>query len=360
MIDIRRYTHSTILSAAEKFQQRFENGDINSFEYIQQLNIFRLRDINGMYCFLDPRTKKFYLFENSHWQFCDTEPNVFEAPNLISFLENSEEYNENNLLKILEESEPKKMPAEKVIIAIVDVVGTGFERGTLTSTEAQNLLAQQIITDLEGRFWTQGIKSRRWYYFKDMQWHKSEGTPPHEDQLFHLKNDEYKCLSCGKVVEDTSTCPYCGSDKINGMEVPPAKVVNALPEFMLFGVDTLPENVTDLWDPPTSFPDEVVKAEQNKKSSEEKLPSSTNNVSSAQLEEKVAAESSIESTYKCPSCRALVDKNQKFCTRCGEKLPENLEPVQEEPIIKTCPVCGAVFKPDTKFCTHCGTKVSTD
>ncbi len=78
----------------------------------------------------------------------------------------------------------------------------------------------------------------------------------------------------------------------------------------------------------------------------------------AEQKAKSSEESSVELIYKCPSCGAIINKGQKFCTSCGFKLPENLEPVAEEsPEIKICPKCGAELKPGTKFCTECGAKV---
>ncbi len=81
-------------------------------------------------------------------------------------------------------------------------------------------------------------------------------------------------------------------------------------------------------------------------------------VTPPKVELKPIEELKEESIYKCPSCGAIVDKDQKFCTSCGHKLPEDLEPVAEEsPEIKICPKCGAELKPGTKFCTECGAKV---
>jgi DNA-directed RNA polymerase subunit RPC12/RpoP len=72
---------------------------------------------------------------------------------------------------------------------------------------------------------------------------------------------------------------------------------------------------------------------------------------------KSTKKSSPEPIYKCPFCGAEVKKGQKFCTQCGAKLPENLEPIQEEQSVKRCPVCGAELKPGAKFCTQCGAKI---
>lgn len=69
-------------------------------------------------------------------------------------------------------------------------------------------------------------------------------------------------------------------------------------------------------------------------------------------------ESQAESIYRCPSCNAIVKKGQKFCTSCGNKIPENLEAVVEETSsVKKCPKCGAELPPGAKFCTSCGAKV---
>ncbi len=61
--------------------------------------------------------------------------------------------------------------------------------------------------------------------------------------------------------------------------------------------------------------------------------------------------------YKCPSCGAMINNGQKFCTTCGNQLPEKLELMQDDtPQVKVCANCGAELKLDTKFCTKCGTK----
>lgn len=360
MIDIRRYTRSTILSAAEKLQQSFENLNINSVEYIQQLNIFKLRDISGLHWFLDPHTKKWYLYKENHWQFSINEPNLFEAPDIIFFLveKEKEEDEDDDLVKKLDDLDVEKIPAEKVIHTIINIIRRGFDSGYLTSTEAQNLLIQQIIVDLEGKFWTQGIKSEKWYFFENRQWYKSESNPPPDDQLFHLKDDEYKCLSCGKILNTANSCPHCGGNKINKIDLPPEKIVDALPEFMFFGVAKLPESITDLWDPPRSFPDDVINTEENEKYSKENRPSFPSQVILTKADRNIFTKSPRNITYKCQSCGATVQKGQKFCTDCGLKLPEDLEPVVEEILkVKECQNCGEKIKKGQKFCIGCGEKL---
>ena len=72
----------------------------------------------------------------------------------------------------------------------------------------------------------------------------------------------------------------------------------------------------------------------------------------------MASEVNEKSIYKCPSCDAIVNKGQKFCTSCGSKLSENLEDaIEESSNVKKCSNCGTELKLGTKFCTECGTKV---
>ncbi len=54
----------------------------------------------------------------------------------------------------------------------------------------------------------------------------------------------------------------------------------------------------------------------------------------------------------CPNCEATATAEQKFCPKCGTRLPE-LTVAQEA----VCPSCGKQNTPGTKFCTDCGAKL---
>lgn len=47
---------------------------------------------------------------------------------------------------------------------------------------------------------------------------------------------------------------------------------------------------------------------------------------------------------KCPNCGTEIDKNGKFCPKCGKNANG----------LKTCPNCNAENKQDAKICTQCG------
>jgi DNA-directed RNA polymerase subunit RPC12/RpoP len=96
----------------------------------------------------------------------------------------------------------------------------------------------------------------------------------------------------------------------------------------------------------------------------------------------------LEDSIKCPSCGALVNKNMRFCTKCGKILViptsptvesamdndvvennkawtlENMEAIvheimDEAPVesVRFCPECGTKITDDSIFCTECGTKL---
>lgn len=47
----------------------------------------------------------------------------------------------------------------------------------------------------------------------------------------------------------------------------------------------------------------------------------------------------------CPSCKAQLAPDSKFCNRCGAKLGQK------------CPNCGAEITADSAFCSECGVKL---
>lgn len=49
---------------------------------------------------------------------------------------------------------------------------------------------------------------------------------------------------------------------------------------------------------------------------------------------------------KCPNCRVIVSKGDKFCQQCGFKLSD------------TCKKCGGSLPGEAKFCPNCGTTLA--
>lgn len=77
----------------------------------------------------------------------------------------------------------------------------------------------------------------------------------------------------------------------------------------------------------------------------------------------------------CPSCKAINQKDQKFCIACGSKLGSECPKCHTSvpfgvkfcpecgnslDIVKTCAVCGNTLEPCAKFCANCGSPVNSE
>ena len=72
-------------------------------------------------------------------------------------------------------------------------------------------------------------------------------------------------------------------------------------------------------------------------------------------EQKKSEEQKKADTDFCEECGSELEKESKFCSSCGAKVPEKKpEAVEEKP--KFCQECGKPLDSDAVFCKHCGTK----
>ena len=74
-------------------------------------------------------------------------------------------------------------------------------------------------------------------------------------------------------------------------------------------------------------------------------------------------------TYKCPSCKADIVGEHRFCPSCGVNLQQAAQEYEtkatadkDETAQKKsfCPQCGAEVRGGAKFCNECGAKLVTD
>lgn len=355
MTDIRRYKRSTIESAANVLSSDYVAGDTNEVDYALELNSFRVRDLGGAYWFHNPQTLRWFRFEAECWRVYDRAPEDFEAPNLIT-LWGAKENGELGPSR-LDEPPPQHTKVTEAMSAIVDELHAGFEHGTLSSAQAEYMLAQQFMIDLEGGFWTKGLRSQNWFCFRDEQW-KQMASPPDEDQLFHMKDGQHKCGVCGKTIEQANgigelkRCPDCNSDSIYSMENPPEKISNALPKFLLLGLTALPETIADEWEPPMSFPSEVVNTREKCSACRAMIP----------INSRFCNQCGV--TLACPKCGFRNPSGNKCCSECGtsltrESAPKASQPAKTPPPL-VCHQCGAGVDSNKRFCTHCGTRISKE
>lgn len=358
MTDIRRYKRSTVESAASGIDADCAAGEISEVEYALELHNFRVRDLDGAYWFHNPKPQGWFRFDAKNWRASDQIPNVFEAPNVVALW--GAEENVELGPSSLDDPPPQHAKSTEAMSAIVDELHVGFEKGTLSSAQAELMLAQQFLIDLEGGFWTEGFRSRNWYCFQDEKW-KQMASPPNEDQLFHLVAGQHKCGKCGKIIEQANgsgelkKCPHCHSDSVYSMANPPEKIGDALPSFLLLGLTALPEAVADEWNPPRSFPSEVVNTREPCPTCRAMIP----------INSRFCNQCGV--AFDCPSCGFHNPPGNKCCSECGSSLTREFRaskplasPPVKTPLPLICSQCGAGVEPSKKFCTRCGTRISKE
>ncbi len=72
----------------------------------------------------------------------------------------------------------------------------------------------------------------------------------------------------------------------------------------------------------------------------------------------------VRSKFNCPKCGAPFKHGALFCSKCGEKLPEETKPVNDTTVIpdgaQKCEKCGNILKSDALFCNVCGSKLQAN
>jgi predicted amidophosphoribosyltransferase len=58
-----------------------------------------------------------------------------------------------------------------------------------------------------------------------------------------------------------------------------------------------------------------------------------------------------QSGLSCPACGKGYQAGDRFCVRCGAKLPEGPAAASTDPL---CPACGAAIHKGDQFCAKCG------
>lgn len=69
----------------------------------------------------------------------------------------------------------------------------------------------------------------------------------------------------------------------------------------------------------------------------------------------------LEGAVPCPSCGAVVQKDDTVCSACGAKLKEEVQRADVEIVevdeVICCKQCGVKLDGKAKFCDQCGAKV---
>ena len=65
----------------------------------------------------------------------------------------------------------------------------------------------------------------------------------------------------------------------------------------------------------------------------------------------------IKNQNRCPACGAGMSRDARFCSSCGQRMPEETSEPETAPDLKDvtyCPACGAMCKGEDAFCAVCG------
>lgn len=127
------------------------------------------------------------------------------------------------------------------------------------------------------------------------------------------------------------------------------------------GVDTTPEYRERLfWLKATGAPSEVLRMQTVKETAGElaKSPGAalgTGLVIIPPLFGQTGTAAPQMALVVCPSCKAQVPANSKFCPNCGVTLVAPIAP--QPPPTKTCPKCGQSVSAAASYCPNCGQKL---
>jgi len=325
MTELRMYSTDTIFRAVKDLLDRYTDGFVHSLELASALDKFLFRDSQKKYWFMDIANKQWFRFEGETWQAAEPANGWLEgSQSVIEYAEIPE-----TKVEELEDLFPEdtKFEATFVLDKIINSAFEAYKRGDLSTMDVETFIHRYYLADKGGRFWTMGVHSRSWYYFNDYEWVKEDGKPD-EDNLIRFEPTTKDCEKCGEPLKGEFICSKCGHiaglSLVNGSNEADVNVV----WFLIYGIGSLPEQVTGEWEPPHTFAG---------------LPELE------LLPGLMGGESNLddgEAGIKCASCGAINPGDSRYCNQCGASLG--------------CPNCGTFNTPGSKFCNQCGNPLTPE
>jgi hypothetical protein len=215
-------------------------------------------------------------------------------------------------------------PGPEILEANVRRLRQAYARGWLPSNDAEDVLREQYLIDRDGAPWTVGVRSGRWYRWEEAEWIRVS-APPAVDTL--LEAEPARCAACGELALTDGTCPNCGEGTVVALPDVSEQAYARIFAFALVGNGSLPEPLTDPWEPPDGFPG-----------------------------------ADREPDLRCDACQTLNPPSHRFCRACGEPLTcptcgaSLAPPAARSP--RRCPRCNTLLTAGLQFCTQCGAHVA--
>jgi hypothetical protein len=251
---LRRYATSAIRAAAAALLNRAQAGLLGQLDLAREMLAFCLRDGKGGYWFLDATTGQWHRLGTTDWAPVGDAPAVLEGPNGLP-VEQAASSAEGAPSRT---SSPPTSPI--VILAdAVDAIRASYGEGRVDSATAQSLLAQRFLIDKQGRAWTVGVSSAKWYQFQDDGW-EARGAPPPPDTLARLLPPTDPCPGCNEILERGGPCPTCGTIVPPNLDQVDKSAQVTVLAFLVRGAGSLPEPVTQPWAAPPGYPNVTLPA----------------------------------------------------------------------------------------------------
>jgi hypothetical protein len=116
-----------------------------------------------------------------------------------------------------------------------------FRRKNISEFEFKKRLKDLRLRDQDGRFWTIGAQTGKWYYFDGDDW--IESNPP------SLQDKKAICVHCGFENDlENEACSYCG-ESLKEEEFACPKCGRKLDKFSFFCPDCDQEEEEKVWEP---------------------------------------------------------------------------------------------------------------
>jgi hypothetical protein len=313
-IDLKRFAPRRVLLLANHLSGDRVFESRGAHEGWAAINQLKFRDFRGDWWTVGICSRQWYCFIDRRWR-------VHVSPD--GFLEGPAEFEgfappADTPSPTADDLPSSPSPARDAIEAITLIVGDTFgdyESGRLNSTSTTLLLKSHYLVDNAGRVWSLGCRSRTWYVFDAGEWHPAP-TPaldslPNPSQFAAMR-------ATGQIAALT---------------------------LLALEASSLPEPVTEPWNPPPSFP-----------------------------------ETPPPPCFSCTACGATNLRGSRFCSRCGAEPtktappvppaatwsappprpapPPNPLPEPDRPRGRFCPTCGEPVAEGRRFCTRDGTRVS--
>jgi hypothetical protein len=282
--DLRKYLSESVKAMAANMRSELAAGILNQEQLSDTLADFILRDEQGAYWALAPRSQQWYRHSPEGWTAAVSAPASFEGPASLGVWAPRIEPEDATARTELDGKTASN--ALEFIQNLVKDVNRSYERGLLTSLTANALVADVFLMDVQNRFWTVGFHTTAWYYFELEQWHKAD-EPPANDALMDTKSPA-------------------------NQEQFDQQVIN----FLVAMAGTPPEAIAEDWEPPVHFPEPVVKC------------TSCSRVDVGNHTHCKFCNSEL------PETSMVVEKTTKFCIQCGHEQSRQM---------KFCVQCGAKF-----------------